>query len=172
MNIVYLILGGNLGKRDEVIFHALRKIDRQLGKIIRQSGIYESEAWGYKLQPSFFNCVVCCETLQNAEQCLKTAMSIEEQIGRIRTNEKWRERIIDIDILYYNQEVIDTADLKVPHPQIQNRRFALIPLVEIAQDFMHPTLEKSNYQLLENCEDTLDVKLVIEAKLFNDLITS
>lgn len=172
MNLVYLILGGNLGKRDEVIFHALRKIDRQLGKIIGQSGIYETEAWGYENQPSFYNCVVLCETEKNSELCLKTAMSIEEQIGRIRTTDKWKERILDIDILYFNREVIETNDLKVPHPQLQNRKFTLIPLVEIAPDFLHPVLQKSNAELLENCGDKLNVKLVLEAKLFNDLISS
>ena len=88
-------------------------------------------------------------------------MEIEEQIGRKRTNDKWQERIIDIDILFYNEEVIDVPELKIPHPFIQERRFVLIPMNEIASEMVHPILKKTIAKLLEECEDRLEVKVKI-----------
>ena len=143
MNQVYLILGGNMGKRDEVMFHALRKIDRQIGKIVSQSGIYETAAWGYENQNSFYNCVLALHTEKSASEVLEKILIIENQIGRIRTEAKWQERLIDIDILFYNDTVMEESDLKIPHPLLHKRKFTLVPLNEIAAAFIHPILQKN-----------------------------
>lgn len=172
MNTVFLILGGNMGKRDEVMFHALRKIDRQIGKIVLQSGIYETAAWGYENQNAFYNCVIAIETEKNPQEVLEKVLNIENQIGRVRTGAKWQERLIDIDILFYNDRVVEESDLKIPHPLLHKRLFTLIPLLEIAADFVHPILQKSIRQVLDACEDKLDTKLVLEAKQFSAMLAS
>lgn len=170
MNRVFLILGGNMGKRDEVIFHALRKIDRQIGKICLQSGIYETAAWGYENQAAFYNCVVELETEKNATEVLEKVLNIENQIGRVRTEAKWQERLIDIDILFFNDSIIEESNLRIPHPLLHKRKFTLIPLKEIAPDFIHPILQKSVAELLDSCEDKLPAQLVLDAKLIMDII--
>ena len=172
MNQVYLILGGNMGKRDEVMFHALRKIDRQIGKIVSQSGIYETAAWGYENQNSFYNCVLALDTEKSAREVLEKILSIENQIGRIRTEAKWQERLIDIDILFYNDTVMEESDLKIPHPLLHKRKFTLVPLNEIAAAFIHPILQKTVSVLLQECEDKLETRKVLEAKLFKVFISS
>ncbi len=172
MNRVYLILGGNMGKRDEVMFHALRKIDRQVGKIIQQSSIYETAPWGFKDQALFYNCVVLLETQNSAMEVLEKILSIEQQIGRIRGEQKWQERLIDIDILFFNDDIIEAQTLQVPHPLMHKRRFTLIPLSEISPDYIHPGLKMKVRDLLISCEDKLEAKKVIESKLFMDIISS
>ena len=172
MNKVYLILGGNMGKRDEVMFHALRKIDRQLGKIVLQSGIFETAAWGYENQPAFYNCVVEITTEKSAREVLEKVLSIENQIGRVRSEAQWQERLIDIDILFFNDSVLEESDLKIPHPLLHKRKFTLVPLHEIAANLVHPILQKSIAELLADCDDKLDTRKVLDAKLFHDFISS
>ncbi len=172
MNKVYLILGGNMGKRDEVMYHALRKIDRQIGKIVQQSGIYETAAWGYENQNPFYNCVLLLETDKLAHEVLEKVLAIENQIGRVRTEAKWQERLIDIDILFFNDSILEESDLKIPHPLLHKRKFTLIPLQEIAPDLKHPILQKTIKDLLAACEDKLEARKILEAKLFMDFISS
>lgn len=172
MNKVFLILGGNMGKRDEVMFHAMRKIDRQIGKIVLQSGIYETAAWGYENQNSFYNCVLAIETVKSAREVLEKVLSIENQIGRVRSEAKWQERLIDIDILFYNNLILDESDLKIPHPLLHKRKFTLLPLQEIAPELSHPILHKTIFELLGACEDKLEARKVMEAKLFMDFISN
>ncbi len=166
MHKVFLLLGSNMGKRDEVLFHALRKIDRQIGKVALQSAIYETAAWGFEEQNSFYNCVLCVFTESSALEVLDKVLSIEQQIGRVRNETKWKERIIDIDILFYEDAIIEMDNLSIPHPYLHQRRFTLIPLQEIAPNIQHPVLKKSVQQLLIDCEDTLEVKKVYEASQF------
>lgn len=172
MNKVFLILGGNMGKRDEVMFHAMRKIDRQIGKIVSQSGIYETAAWGYENQNSFYNCVLAIETEKSAREVLEKVLSIENQIGRVRSEAKWQERLIDIDILFYNNLILDESDLKIPHPLLHKRKFTLLPLQEIVPELSHPILHKTISELLGACEDKLEARKVMEAKLFMDFISN
>lgn len=172
MNRVYLILGGNMGKRDEVMFHALRKVDRQIGKIVKQSSIYETAAWGYENQNSFYNCVLAIDTEKSPREVLEKVLSIENQIGRVRSEAKWQERLIDIDILFYDHEMLEESDLKIPHPLLHKRKFTLVPLNEIAPDFVHPILGQAILEILEQCEDKLETRKVLESSLFLNFISS
>ncbi|MFN6946510.1 MAG: 2-amino-4-hydroxy-6-hydroxymethyldihydropteridine diphosphokinase [Cytophagaceae bacterium] len=154
---VYLLTGSNLGDREGALKSAENHIREDIGEIKAISKIYETEAWGKTDQPSFYNQVLLIDTTLSPIEILNRINTIEEKMGRKRM-EKWAERIIDIDILYYQDEIVVTKDLKIPHPEIQNRRFTLIPLSEIAQDFRHPVLNVSNKRLLEMCADQLNVR--------------
>ncbi|MGX1640143.1 MULTISPECIES: 2-amino-4-hydroxy-6-hydroxymethyldihydropteridine diphosphokinase [Sphingobacterium] len=159
MNKVYLLLGANIGNPNKQLEDAKVEIEDRIGKITRQSKIYESEAWGVENQPVFLNQVILLETDFSANKVLNEILKIEILLGRIR-GQRWGSRIIDIDILYYNEDIIHTEDLQVPHPYIQERNFTLIPLVEIAADYSHPIFKKSNKELLEESTDQLNVKTI------------
>lgn len=154
---IYLLIGTNLGNRLGNINLALQKISELVGSILKISSIYETAAWGKTNQPDFYNLALEIATEKAPQEVLHLLQSIEKEMGRIRI-EKWEERIIDIDILYYADKVMTTPELTLPHPEIPNRRFALAPLNEIAGDFMHPFLHKSNREMLGACEDRLEVK--------------
>ena len=156
MNNAYLLTGGNLGNRPENLAVAANLVQQFCGKIIQSSAIYESAAWGYTDQPSFYNQAMLIETALSAEVLMEKLLYIENLMGRKRTVHMG-PRIIDIDILFYNEEVIRTPDLIVPHPRIQLRKFVLKPLSEIAAAFVHPLLHKSVSELLTVCPDELDV---------------
>ena len=159
MNKVYLLLGANIGNPNKQLEDAKVEIEDRIGEITLQSKIYESEAWGVKNQPVFLNQVILLETELSANKVLNEILKIEILLGRIR-GQRWGSRIIDIDILYYNEDIIHTEDLQVPHPYIQERNFTLIPLVEIAEDYLHPIFKKSNKELLEESTDQLKVKTI------------
>ncbi|WP_313261170.1 2-amino-4-hydroxy-6-hydroxymethyldihydropteridine diphosphokinase [Sphingobacterium sp.] len=159
MNKVYLLLGANIGNPNKQLEDAKVEIEDRIGKITRQSKFYESEAWGVENQPVFLNQVILLETDFSANKVLNEILKIEILLGRIR-GQRWGSRIIDIDILYYNEDIIHTEDLQVPHPYIQERNFTLIPLVEIAADYSHPIFKKSNKELLEESTDQLNVKTI------------
>lgn len=153
----FLLLGSNLGNRKKVLKNAAVSIKKKIGKIEKYSSIYETLAWGNEDQPAFLNQVVIVETSLTPKEVLVTINSIEKELGRIR-HKKWGERLIDIDILYYDDLIINTEKLKIPHPEIANRRFTLIPLIEIDPNFKHPILDKTHSSLLETCNDELEVK--------------
>jgi 2-amino-4-hydroxy-6-hydroxymethyldihydropteridine diphosphokinase len=157
MNTIYLLLGGNKGDKLQTLQQTIAKLEQEVGCVIKQSGIYVTAAWGNTNQPDFFNQAICIETQLSPFDLLVKILAIEESLGRVRTDKKWAERTIDIDILFYNDEIIDTPDLKIPHPFIQERKFVLIPMLDIAAKFMHPQLNKSIQTLLNECEDTLKV---------------
>ncbi|MBL7703345.1 MAG: 2-amino-4-hydroxy-6-hydroxymethyldihydropteridine diphosphokinase [Ferruginibacter sp.] len=157
MNKMYLLLGSNQGNSKIQLTKATRQIEKQIGGIIRQSSLYSTAAWGSINQPDFLNQVIIVETKLSAQQTMQTILKIEEEMGRIRTV-KNAPRIIDIDILYYNKEIINQPELTVPHPQIQNRRFVLVPLNQLSPNLIHPVLNKTTHQLLINCPDKLNVK--------------
>jgi 2-amino-4-hydroxy-6-hydroxymethyldihydropteridine diphosphokinase len=120
--------------------------------LVQQSSIYKTAAWGNTEQDDFYNQVIEVTTELSAETLLQTLLEIETKMGRTR-NQKWEARIIDLDILYFNNEVIDTEKLKVPHPYLHVRRFTLIPLQEILPQFVHPVFNKTIDTLLDNCSD-------------------
>jgi len=156
MNKIFLITGGNMGNRKKNLEKASIFINEKIGKIIESSSIYETEAWGKNDQPSFYNQVHIIESTLSAEKIMSKILQIEKQMGRIRTI-KNAARIIDIDILFFNDETINKPDLIVPHAEISNRRFVLMPLNELNPNFIHPVLQKSIHELLSTCKDTLKV---------------
>jgi len=157
MNKAFLLIGGNLGDRLQNLEQASQQIAKNCGVVIKQSSIYETAAWGKTNQPDFLNQVLEIKTKLDATKLMSKIMEIEKLMGRER-NEKYDPRIIDIDILFFNEEVINESFLKIPHPEIQNRRFVLIPLAEIAPHLLHPVLKKNIDQLLKECKDPLEVK--------------
>ena len=158
INKIYLGLGSNIGNREENLQTAQRFITEKFGTIISSSSMYETTAWGLTEQNAFLNQVICIETKFLPIVVLQIVLDIEKKMGRIR-EQKWGARVIDIDVLYHANEIIVTKNLTVPHPFIQERKFVLVPLCEIAGQFIHPKLQKTNLQLLEICQDLGEIKL-------------
>ena len=156
INKVFISLGSNLGDRTNNLLSAKNRIKILIGKLIKESKIYETEAWGVKNQKSYLNQVLKIETFLKRHEILSKCLTIEKILGRIR-NKKWSSRTIDLDILYYNNEIIDTENLIIPHPEIENRMFILIPLEEIEKDYLHPKLNKTNLVLLKLSKDSSKV---------------
>jgi 2-amino-4-hydroxy-6-hydroxymethyldihydropteridine diphosphokinase len=159
MNKTYLLLGSNMGNSIELLSIANEQIEKKFGKLLLGSNLYATAAWGNTSQPDFLNQVIEVATQLDATDTLKEILSIEKNMGRIRTV-KNAPRIIDIDMLFFNNEIINRSDLIVPHPEIQNRRFVLTPLHEIAPQMIHPVLKKTIDQLLLHCPDQLSVKKI------------
>lgn len=157
MNTAYLILGGNIGNRLQNLKDALQLISEKAGVITETSDIFTTSAWGNTDQADFLNLAVCLQTPLTAENLLETLITIEQLLGRIRDHQKWTERVIDIDILFYNTDIINTADLKIPHPYLQERMFVLVPMAQLSPLLVHPTLKKNIQTLLLECTDTLEV---------------
>jgi 2-amino-4-hydroxy-6-hydroxymethyldihydropteridine diphosphokinase len=148
-----------LGNRLENLNVAKTLIHECCGNIVASSSVYETAAWGMQQQPDFYNQVLKIETLLSPHQLLKKLLSIEKKMGRIR-KEKYGSRIIDLDILLFNDEVVNDENLKIPHPHLPQRKFVLIPLNEIAENYFHPVEKKSIHHLLLNCNDTLNVNKI------------
>jgi len=159
MNSVYLLTGGNLGDRNKNLSKATVLIEQDVGEIVKKSSIYETASWGINDQPDFLNMVLLVKTNFSAAKLLQALLTIENKMGRQRSV-KNASRIIDIDILFFNDEVINKTGLTIPHPEIHNRMFVLIPLDEIAGDFIHPVLKKPVKKLLSTSPDKLKVTLL------------
>ena len=160
MNVAFLCLGGNIGNREFTLKQAVEKINHEIGKVISQSNYYETEAWGVENQDKYLNQCICIETLLTSSQVLKKLLEIELSLGRKRNHkETYEPRTIDIDMLFYNSDFIQTKELTIPHPRLQLRKFVLIPLNEIAPTFLHPTLNKTIQTLLMECDDSCEVLL-------------
>jgi 2-amino-4-hydroxy-6-hydroxymethyldihydropteridine diphosphokinase len=150
--IVVLLLGSNMGDSIACLKTAIHHIENRLSPIIMASSLYKTAAWGKLNQADFYNQVVAIKSNQTANEVLTIILGIEKQMGRERT-EKWAERVIDIDILFYGNDTIDNPNLKVPHPYLHTRRFTLVPLQEILPQYIHPTYSKTIDTLLDNCSD-------------------
>lgn len=146
-----------MGDRRRLLAEAAERIGGACGLVAARSAVYETEAWGRREQAAFLNQALRLHTSLSAPDLLRCLLAIEESMGRIR-HEKYGPRTIDIDILLYNDDVMDEAGLTVPHPQLPNRRFALQCLADIAADEIHPVLLKTVRQLLKACTDELKVK--------------
>lgn len=160
MNVTYLCLGGNIGDREQAIYHALLEISQRVGEISAQSKIYETEAWGVENQQAYLNQCIEVKTGLSPLELIDTLLSIEQHLGRKRSLSKiYESRTIDIDVIFFNQEIINNKRLIVPHPRLHLRKFVLIPLNEICSNYLHPLLNKTIFNLLSMCEDSLEVKL-------------
>ncbi len=161
--ITYLLLGANIGDRAETLQRATDLISERIGPVVQQSGLYETAPWGVTDQPAFLNRVLGVETRLGPDDVLTLTQSIEQELGRVRL-EKWGARMIDIDLLYYDQLRLQTDRLTIPHPYLHQRRFTLVPLAEIAPEFVHPVLQKTTLELLADCEDIGEATLVLPEK--------
>lgn len=157
MNKIYLLTGGNIGDRKKNVETAAALIQKEIGSVVGSSKIYETEAWGITNQASFYNQVLFIESKFSAKEILQKILKIEEEMGRVRTI-KNAARIIDIDILFFNDDIVNEQNLTIPHPEIINRRFVLSPLNEIASDMIHPVYKKNIHELLAMCKDELKAK--------------
>lgn len=158
MNKVFLLIGGNLGDRLALLNAAKEHISKDAGKITQESSIYETAAWGFVSEQDFLNQVIIISTDLSPNQVLRKCQIIENILGRVRQSEHYASRTMDIDILFYNDEIINTRDLIIPHERLHQRRFTLEPLVEIAPNFIHPVNKKSPSELLHECTDKAKVK--------------
>lgn len=154
----FLLLGSNLGDRQDYLDKARTLIKKKIGKVVAISSVYQTAAWGNTEQQAFLNQVIGVETKLTPEQILSAISDIENTNGRTREG-KWTPRTLDIDILFYGDKVIKTPNLTIPHPEIENRRFTLEPLMEVEPELMHPVLKKSIQQLLSICPDLLPVEI-------------
>lgn len=152
MNNAYLLIGGNLGDRLVNLQNAIQQIEMHAGKIIASSAIYETAAWGFTEQPPFFNQALQIETSLTATELMHQLLTIEISLGRERLI-PLGPRIIDIDIIYYNNEIIQNDIVSIPHPRMEQRNFVLIPLNEIAPNYVHPILHIPTNTLLAQCKD-------------------
>lgn len=158
MNGIYLLMGSNLGNRLEYLKEATRLLLASGVQVLDESSIYETEPWGQNRQDWFLNVVLEVNTSKSPIDLLDTILGIEKQLGRVR-KEKWGERTIDIDILYFHNQIVNEDRLSLPHKGIKERRFTLIPLVEMMPLEIHPTLKKTQLELLAECTDPLDCNL-------------
>jgi 2-amino-4-hydroxy-6-hydroxymethyldihydropteridine diphosphokinase len=159
MNFAYLLLGSNLDDRSAMLQRAKEEISSGIGSITRESSVYESEPWGFQSEHKFLNQVIRIETRYKPIRILEEILRIENELGRFRTAvaQGYTSRLIDIDILFYNNEVISEDKLIIPHPKIPERMFTLLPLSEIDRTIIHPGSRKSISDLMKDCPDKLNV---------------
>ena len=155
---VVLSLGGNIGDVNQAFKDTIKLLKQELGLLELSSSIYRTKAWGVENQPDFLNQVILMQTSFSPMEVLNSCLAIEKQLGRMRVvGEKWQERVVDIDVLFYEDITIDSAKLKIPHPYLHERNFVLFPLVEIIPEYTHPLLNKTMVELKNNCKDKLRV---------------
>jgi 2-amino-4-hydroxy-6-hydroxymethyldihydropteridine diphosphokinase len=154
---VFLLLGSNLGDRYLFMAEAIKRVKVGVGPVVKISSVYETQSWGKTDAPDYLNQVIMVQTDLTARIVLKKILSIEIELGRKR-EEKWGSRTIDIDILFYGEDIINEEGLLVPHPELHNRRFTLEPLAEIAPEFVHPALNKNILSIKTELKDSLIVK--------------
>jgi|SRR5664280_148508 2-amino-4-hydroxy-6-hydroxymethyldihydropteridine diphosphokinase len=158
MKNVFLGIGTNLGDRQNNLEKAVAGIEEFIGQVLKTSSVFETEPWGFHTKDKFLNMVVKVETVLDPNELLGNAQMIESLLGRVRGKKRYSSRLIDIDILFYEDLHLDDEDLKIPHPLLHKRKFVLVPLCEIAPEIIHPVLKKTVVELLELCEDKSDVK--------------
>jgi 2-amino-4-hydroxy-6-hydroxymethyldihydropteridine diphosphokinase len=153
---IVLLLGSNIGDKRKQLQSALFLLEKKLGKVQMKSHLYQTKAWGNESQDDFYNMAVLVETGVSPDGALEKIFTIEKDLGRERNELRYQPRTIDIDILFYDSLVMHKEALTIPHPQIQARRFTLLPLMDLMPDFIHPVLNKEIRVLLEECNDDLD----------------
>ncbi|MCR5889394.1 2-amino-4-hydroxy-6-hydroxymethyldihydropteridine diphosphokinase [Hymenobacter sp. J193] len=159
MPLAYLLLGSNLGDRAATLSQARQQLGETAGALVAASGLYETAPWGLAEQPAFLNQAVALRTTLSPTELLAACLAAEQRAGRTR-HVRWDARTLDVDILLFDDVVLDTPALQLPHPRLPERRFALAPLCEIAATVRHPLLHSTIADLLEICGDTLPVERV------------
>jgi 2-amino-4-hydroxy-6-hydroxymethyldihydropteridine diphosphokinase len=175
MQEVYLLLGSNRGDRECNLLQACTRIRQKVGDIIRISSLYETEPWGFKDEISFYNQALMVSTSLSPDGLMLELQKIESELGRLRESPGssgdscachtaiYSSRTMDIDILFYDRKILFTEKLMIPHPRMHNRRFALIPMDEIAPGMIHPVYRKSITDLLHSCTDTCWVNKIVRS---------
>lgn len=157
---VWIGLGSNLGDRKQFIREAMERISSLVGSIETASSLYETDPWGAEDTPPYLNSVVVVNTMLGPDQLINMLLTIEKELGRNRGGERYAPRTIDLDILFYNDKIIHTNNLEIPHPRIYERMFVLAPLNEVTPNKLHPLLKKTVRQLKDECNDLLTVRKI------------
>lgn len=158
--LIYISIGSNLGNRLENLTEAVRRIHGEIGEVTKVSPIYETPPWGFDTENKFLNGCIELKSNLSAVNVLEKFARIESQLGRSRSaHEGYTSRTIDLDILTFGSEQFDTEDLQIPHPRMAERKFVLIPLQDIAPDFVHPQSAKTIQQLIQDCRDNSSLDL-------------
>lgn len=155
----YLLLGSNKGNREQNIVKAIKAIAQQAGIVSKMSSLYQSQPWGFKADKDFYNLALLLQTPHEPHDLLRILLEIEKSLGRVRNNKPgYTSRSIDIDILFYDNIVLESPVLTLPHPRIQERRFVLRPMMDLNPDYKHPVSGFSIAQMLAGCEDHSEVE--------------
>ena len=167
MEKCYVLFGSNMGDKEAIFAQACLYINNRCGRVVKVSAAYESEPWGFEAEEWFLNRVIVLETALSPMDLLQQLLDIERELGRVRHPEikGYTSRTADLDLLYYGSRIIQTEALTVPHPRLHLRRFALVPLCEVAPDFKHPVFKLTQEELLEQCPDDCAVReMVLDKK--------
>lgn len=162
MAVMFLSVGSNSGDRSAYLQQAVNWIEQKIGRITGLSHVYETQSWGYEGQ-NFLNMVVQVETAEEPHKIIDTIHAIELAMGRVRVSGQYTDRTIDLDILFYDNEIVSDKDLVIPHPRLHERLFVLDPLMDIDPEFKHPVLNKTIRQLKEECVDEGWIRKVRES---------
>jgi 2-amino-4-hydroxy-6-hydroxymethyldihydropteridine diphosphokinase len=161
-NSVYISIGSNIGDKIENISTVINEIKKTIGEVNLTSSNYKSDPWGFNSNETFINAVICIQTKYNPTELIKELQIIEKKMGRTRSHNKgYTDRIIDLDIIYFNDEIVNTIELKIPHTNLYFRKFVLIPLNEIAPNYIDPLKKTTIKELLEICPDESILEKVI-----------
>lgn len=158
----YIGLGSNIGNRLSLLKKAIQELNNNAGVVLHQSKVYETPPWGFDADQSFYNQVVELHTKLSPEELLDVLQRIEKILGRVRDGKGYASRTMDLDILFFNQEIMNTERLKIPHPKLHERNFVLVPMNEIAPQLVHPQLKRTISELLGQSPDQATCKPIEE----------